>query len=81
MPNSIKIRDPEIFKTLPVEQQRLVFFENLIEIQKHFSEQVGSCNDRFKKIEKRRWWNTAASGIGGVIGGFVAMVARAFLSR
>ena len=32
----------------------------------------------FSNFEKRKWWNTAAAGIGGVIGGFVAMVARAF---
>jgi hypothetical protein len=31
---------------------------------------------RLQVIENRKWWNTAAAGIGGVIGGFVAITAK-----
>jgi len=30
------------------------------------------CNKRMKKIENRKFWNTTASGITGLVGGFLA---------
>jgi hypothetical protein len=37
-------------------------------------EQQKICDTRFHKIESRKWINTWAAGVGGVIGGIVAVV-------
>ena len=35
-----------------------------------------ACDKRFDALEQRRWYNTAASGVGGIIGGFIAITAK-----
>ena len=42
---------------------------------------LAECELRFKKIEHIRWWNTAASACGGVIGGAVAMVGKYWIFK
>ena len=37
---------------------------------------IDDIDKRVKPLESSRWWNTAASGVGGVIGGFVAITAK-----
>ena len=44
-------------------------------------QRIAECELRFKKIEHTRWWNTAASACGGVIGGAVAMVGKYWISK
>ena len=33
-----------------------------------------------ENIDKRKWWNTAASAVGGVIGGAAAIMAKIFFT-
>lgn len=35
-------------------------------------------DEHLKNIDARKWWNTAASAVGGVIGGAVAILAKTF---
>lgn len=64
----------EEFLQLPTELQRAALFENMLKIKKQKSCQIDNCEDRFKTIEKRKFWNAAASAGGGVVGGFIAMI-------
>ena len=45
-------------------------------ISQHCPEQARACEERFRKIEHGKFYNTLASGVGGVVGGFVAIVAK-----
>ena len=44
-------------------------------------QRIAECESRFKKIEHTKWWNTAASACGGVIGGAVAMVGKYWIFK
>jgi hypothetical protein len=76
MTNGLFIKEVEDFETLPPEKQRVLLFRNVLEIREQKGCQIEKCEDRFKNIEKRKWWNTAASAGGGIIGGFTAMIVK-----
>ena len=42
-------------------------------------ERRDECNSRITKLEKRKWLNSAASFIGGIVGGVIAVISRALL--
>jgi len=39
------------------------------------------CENRFKKIEKRKRFDTTVSGISGILGGFLAVVSQAIIKK
>lgn len=77
MPNGVTIKTVDEFQTLPPDTQRAVLFENLQEIKAQKGCQIEMCENRFKAIEKKKWWNAVASAGGGIIGGFIAMITKA----
>ncbi len=68
MTSGLKISVEE-FESLPVDKQRVALY-------RAFTEQFVQCDGRFKTIEKRKWWNVAASAGGGIAGGFLAMITK-----
>ena len=65
MANGISLKDPEDFKDLPPEKQRVIMFKNIIEVK-----------DDVKRLKQRKWLNTGASAGGGFMGGFVAILMK-----
>lgn len=79
----------QTFKQLPVESKLDVLFDYQIAMLSKMpffrcTEECQAmqriCDERIKKLEKRKWLNTAASAAGGFIGGFVAVLASAWTS-
>ena len=59
------MKEVEDFESLPSEKQRVLLFKNVIEVK-----------DDVKKLKARKWLNTGASAIGGIGGGFFAMLVK-----
>ena len=65
--NGLEI-DEDKFVTLPVDDQRLALFQNMVATRKHIEGQVLTCNKRFKKLENEKWYQRGV--IGAAIGLF-----------
>lgn len=76
MPNGVVIKTLEQFKKLSPEQQREVFFETLVDIKEQTCGQIKACDERFKKIEGRKWVHATWSALGGIIGGAAAVFTK-----
>ena len=63
--NGLTIREIEDFKTVPPEEQRVLLFKNVVEVK-----------EEVKQLKARKWLNTGASAVGGVFGGFFAMIVK-----
>lgn len=81
MPNGIERY--EDWANLTKDQQDYKLWETLNQLlsadRKHAAaclERVNTCEKRFQKIEKRKWWNAGASAGGGIVGGFIAMLLK-----
>ena len=57
------LEEVERFEKLEPPDQRVLLFKNIVIIQQDV-----------EKLKSRKWWNTGASAIGGVFGGFMAMI-------
>ena len=64
----------EGYKGLTNEEQAYAHFT----ILKGASRCLSEHDKRLGKLEKRNWFHTAAAGIGGVIGGFIAFATSKF---
>jgi len=78
----------DTFDTLDTDGKLGVLFDGLAGIKnrqdgdhENCVQQVNICRKKFKTLEDRRILNTAAAGGGGIIGGFLAMAAKAFFWR
>jgi len=59
------IKEVEDFESLPPEKQRVLLFKNVVEVK-----------DDVKQLKARKWLNTGASAVGGVFGGFFAIIVK-----
>lgn len=80
MPNGIKL-PTEDFEKLPIQAQRTLLYENLLDVKEQTCGQIKACDERFAKIENRKWWSAAWSAIGGVIGGAAAVIGKMALFK
>jgi len=42
-------------------------------------ERYNQCDQRFRKLENRKWIDRASSGLGGVIGGILAVIGKTLI--
>jgi hypothetical protein len=66
----------ETFEKMSVNLQMLVIFDYVHSIHEFIKNQPAICDTRIKKIEKSRPIDLLYSGIGGLIGGFIAIIAK-----
>ena len=66
------------FKELPTDVQRAVLFKAVVDLGKKIEDHdpAPKCAERFEALERMRKWNMAAAGGGGLLGGFIAMLAK-----
>lgn len=72
------------FAGMEVEDKLAVLFDYHVSMHnmlyrlmsEHCPQQEKECDKRFKKIEQGKLYHTMASGIGGILGGFIAIVAK-----
>ena len=81
MVNGVTIKTVEEFQSLPKDMRDAVIFENILEIKQNKGCQIEKCEKRFEEIKttlrRRKIWNTVASGVGGALGGFIAILTKA----
>jgi len=63
-------RDYSLFKTLGSIDRKLMENKDATETR------VVDCEKRFKKIESQKFFNRAASFLGGIVGGVIAIVGK-----
>ena len=68
--------DLKEFEQLPTETQRVVLFKAVVDLGNKFDERVPDCRKRFRELERQKKWNMAASGGGGIVGGFLAVLGK-----
>ena len=69
--------DLKEFEQLPTGAQRVTLFKAMVDLDRKFSDQVPVCNRKIKELEKQKKWNMVASGGGGMLGGFLAVLGKA----
>lgn len=47
----------------------------------HIWESARAQDRRVAKLERAKWWNTAASAVGGVFGGIIAVMGKWFFFK
>lgn len=77
--NRSMIVTPELFETLDANQKLDTLFFYISAIHENLEIQEEQIEDRFCKIEKRKWWNTAMAASGGFVGGFAAVLSKGLL--
>ena len=68
--NGIKV-DEETFSTLNHDKQMLELFRAIVRTNENLTWQYENCEPRFKKLEKRKWFDRTSSFMGGVLGGIL----------
>ena len=63
--NGLIIKEVEQFKKLEPPDQRVLLFENVVTVKQDI-----------EKLKSRKWLNTGASAVGGVFGGFFAIIVK-----
>jgi len=63
--NGLIIKEVEQFKKLEPPDQRVLLFENVVTVKQDI-----------EKLKSRKWLNTVASAVGGVFGGFFAIIVK-----
>ena len=66
--------DENTFKAMSGDDQAWIMFTT-------FNEYRVTMETRVKKLEKAKWWNTAASAVGGVFGGIIAVIGKWFFFK
>ena len=69
--NGIKVNE-ETFATLNHDKQMVELFRAIIRTNDNLISQYENCEPRFKKLEKRKWFDWTSSFMGGVLGGILA---------
>ena len=59
---------------LKEDQRQYSLYKILSSISEQSSERKITCGKRFRKLEKRKRWNSAESLAGGIIGGILAII-------
>lgn len=64
----------ETFKQYPVESKLDTLFDFSVAIYEQSCTKQEDCEDRFRKLEKRKWFDKGLSAGTGFIGGVVAIL-------
>ena len=73
---TIRIETEEDFNSIKDDRKLWMIFNTLMEMRKNDIAHRVECDNRFCKIERRKKFDTALSGVTGVFGGFVAVIAK-----
>jgi len=73
--------DIEEFREAPTHTQRVILFKAVVDLGEKFEQQIPKCNVKFRDLEKQKKWNLAASGGGGLVGGFLAMLGKIIFGK
>lgn len=65
----------DTFKAYDTDSKLDTLFDYLHELHGHQCADPERCERRFEAIEKRKLWYSAAAAGGGVVGGFIAVIA------
>ena len=79
----------DTFKTASTETKLNILFDCLLTLNRTVENQSmvvcpaqqKACDERFKKMEKLKWWNPVASATGGVFGGILAVIGKWFFFK
>jgi hypothetical protein len=73
--NGIKV-DEETFAKMDHDDQIKSIFHAIVKTNENVSTQIKLCEPRFQCLENRKWKDKGTAAGGGVIGGFLAIIAK-----
>ena len=79
----------DTFKAASTETKLNILFDCMLTLNRNVENhssmvcpaQQQACNERFQKIEKLKWWNPVAAGVGGVFGGILGFMGKWFFFK
>lgn len=81
MANGIEM-SKEVFNDLRDTDSKLdAIFDVLVSVHKHCKCRAETCNTRIEQLEKKKTRDTTLSAGMGVLGGFIAMVAKWIIAK
>lgn len=76
MPFDIKISEDD-FEKEAEQTQHAILFKGIVQI----NDKLDNQHERLSSLEARKFFNTTTSAASGLVGGFIAMLSKAFIFK